>query len=167
MGKYKSYLSTLSVPVERLSKTLRRNSEQILRETARTWLRFMLTEIPVETGMAKGTLKPLGQFLRVAVPISPVRKEYYSKLEGGIQNIAFGAEKSAYSIDYNNGIYTFEWDTETRHYWLKEFYGGDAIPGQDLIQLADDEAQNYLIDALSRRIPISLQGFIEFSTEVG
>lgn len=55
-----------------VSRALEPVSDLVLRQAARAWLRAMVEAIPVWEGTARGTLKPLGRFLRVAVPISPV-----------------------------------------------------------------------------------------------
>jgi hypothetical protein len=54
------------------TRSLEQVSEVVLRQAARSWLRAMVKAVPVWEGTARGTLKPLGRFLRVAVPISPV-----------------------------------------------------------------------------------------------
>lgn len=64
----------LKVPVANrtVTRDLEKVSEVVLRKAIRAWLRKMVESIPVWEGTARGTLKPLGRFIRVAVPISPV-----------------------------------------------------------------------------------------------
>lgn len=169
---FESSLSTLHVPRERLTKTLDRILGQIIREAAREWLRALVVEVPVQTGMAKGALQPLGRFLRVAVPIRPIRKPYYSHLEGGEQTISFGAEKTEFVIkdDKSNGgsfIYEFSWSTDVLHYWLSQYYRGKALPGDIAIQKADDAFLQHVQSTIDRRLPAILESLIEVHTEIG
>lgn len=159
------------MPRERLNKTLDRVMGQIIREAAREWLRALVVHIPVQTGMAKGALQPLGRFLRVAVPVRPVRKPYYSKLEGGISEPGFGAQKTDFYFRDDKShpmsfIYEFTWSTDVLHYWLQEFYNGKAIPGEIAMRDAEEAFQLHIVNAINRRLPAALDSLIEASTEI-
>ena len=65
-----------------LSRTLYTKLEVQHRQAVREWLRAVIAKVPVYTGTAKGTFKPLGRYLRVAVPVSPIntsKKYFYYK----------------------------------------------------------------------------------------
>lgn len=135
---------------------------QIVREAAREWLRTMLEQgvAPVETGMAKAALVPVGRILRNVggLGISPTRKPYFSKLEGGTQDIGFGESKTSVTIrdDKSNPltfVYEFEWTTEVLHYWLRQYYNGPAIPGEDALPQAEDAFLQHVNATLARRLP--------------
>lgn len=129
-----------------------------LRQATRAWLRTWLSEgVPEETGMARASFKPLGQLLRVAVPIKAKRKPYYSKLEGGIQNINLGIEKQSFELGDRNFIYSFSWKTETLHYFLSQFYNGKFTPGEFVIEQAGEAFLQYLDSNLRTRVPSVFQ----------
>jgi len=136
---------------------------QTIREAARKWLRAWLAEgVPVETGMAKGTLRPLGRFLRVSVNIRPIRKPYYSHLEETIQDVGAGEAKSEFEIkddksDPGSFIYEFQWSTTVLHYMEHEFYNGAAMVGRDALNNPATDAFFAQVDrAIERRLPVSL-----------
>lgn len=92
-----------------------------LRQAARAWLRAVVPKVPVYTGMARGSLVPLGRLLRVAIPISinPKAKRRitakYSR-EAGEALGAFNFE------DGKNGVYTFTVDTQVLHFYLNDTF---------------------------------------------
>ena len=134
---------------------------QLFRESAREWLRAWLKlGIPVETGMAKASLVPLGRFLHGVggLKIEPNRKPYYSKLERGVQSPELGEHKSYFDIqdDKSNPmrfVYLFEWYTETKHYFLSRYYKGQFVSGQAAITIAEQAFMNHFNSTLSRRLP--------------
>lgn len=143
---------------QQFSKTISKELGRILRQGARIWLRRMVIEVPVETGAAKGALKPLGTFLRVAVPIRPRRRPYFSKLERGIQSPELGASRSRFEIIDDRvtlfgGLYSFTWSTEILHYYLSIYYNGNAIPGERVIEEARADFLNFVRIELARRLP--------------
>jgi len=131
---------------------------QVLRESTREWLRVLLSHVPVETGMARATLIPIGQYLNNVggLLFTPTRKPYYSNLEGGIQDIGLGLERQEFKIvdtAIGSWKYTVFWDSGTHHYWENEFYRGDALPGE----AAEIEAEGvfflYFFQTIDRRLP--------------
>jgi hypothetical protein len=89
--------------------------EQQMRMAARAWLRAVIPHVPVYTGMARGSLRPLGQFLKVSVPISPIATR-----KG--MGIGAGESKSWFKISKSGGNYTFEYNSSVAHYEINEFY---------------------------------------------
>lgn len=165
MLQFQEQFDNLQVPVERITKTLDRILGQVIREAARQWLRKMITHVPVETGMAMGALQPLGRFLRVAVPIRSRRKPYFSKLEGASSDPVSGAARSTFVIkdkfsSLQGMVYSFEWSTEVLHYYLRQFYQGRALSGEEAILEAEQAFTNHVVSTIQRRVPQSLQEFI-------
>ena len=157
-------LKALQMNRKDVSRRTDRILGQTIREAARQWLRAWLAEgVPVETGMAKGTLRPLGRFLRVSVSIKPVRKPYFSVLEGVVQKISSGEEKSEFQIrddksDPGSFIYEFHWATEVLHYMEREFYNGSAMVGRAVLHGPATDAFFAQIDkAIAKRLPVSLE----------
>lgn len=155
-------LDLLEVPEIRLTKTLDTVLGEIIREAARRWLRKFILHVPAETGMARGTLRPLGQFLRLAVPIRPTRKPYYSKLEGGIQSIESGEAANDFTITDTNFVYEFQWSTSILHYYYSKFYNGSAPSGEEVRDdIAEPAFRNYINATLAKRTAKSLEGLIQ------
>ncbi len=80
MIELKGFFTKLTLDPGRYTKTLDKSMNVQLRQAARAWLRAVILKVPVWTGMSRGSLRPLGAFLRVAVPISPVasrKKVFY------------------------------------------------------------------------------------------
>ena len=166
MLQFGGQFNTLKVPEQRITRTLDRVLSQVIREAARKWLRTMITHVPVETGMARGALQPLGRLLRVAVPIRPRRKPYFSKLEGTVSEPSAGADKSEFEIidDRNrltDMLYSFTWTTNVLHYYLRQFYNGSALAGEDAIREAEKAFFDHIESTIDRRIADALVPFIE------
>jgi hypothetical protein len=105
----------LSIDPGRFTKTLDKTMEVQLRQAARAWLRAVVLKVPVWTGTARGTLRPLGQFLRVSIPISPVKRK-----RGFGPDI--GAQRSAFSFNKTATTYSFEFDQQLAYYAVNDFY---------------------------------------------
>lgn len=144
------------------TKTLDRTMSQIIRESAREWLRTILViGVPVETGMAKAALVPLGRFLKsvAGLGITPRRKPYYSKIEEGVQSIALGeARGQSFTIQDDKShplsfVYMFEWTPEVVHWYWKEFYNGSSMSGEEALDQADFAFLTYYEAAVARRLP--------------
>lgn len=160
MLEFKETFNLLAFDQIRFHKTFDRTMSQILRESAREWLRSILKNgVPVETGMAKAAIEPLGRYLNKVsnLKITPTRAPYYTKLEGGVQSPEFGRQKSSFRLvdDKSNPltfIYTFEWETNVLHWWLAEHYSGSPA-GEELLQEAEEAFFDYMSDAIARRLP--------------
>ena len=151
-------IDLFNTDLTKYTKTLDRIMGQILRESARVWLRTIITGgVPVETGMAKATLVPLGRFLNNVggLAINPSRRPYYSKLEGTVASPSAGEEKSEFNLKMDDGtfIYEFSWSTEVLHYWLSQFYGGKATPGEELLDRADEAFYVNFFNTVGQRLP--------------
>lgn len=66
--KVKGHISTITIDIGRFKTSLVKQCEVQNRQAVRAWLRETLKFIPTYTGTARGTFKPLGRTLRVAVP---------------------------------------------------------------------------------------------------
>jgi len=148
----KGFFTKLTLDPGRYTKTLDKSMNVQLRQAARAWLRAVILKVPVWTGMSRGSLRPLGAFLRVAVPISPVasRKNY------GIQA---GANASAFKFSKEGTKYIFEFDEGVLHYTINEFY--NVKPPINLItpgpygsfKAGELAFQTYVTDVLPGRLP--------------
>lgn len=108
-------LVDLKFDADNFRKTVHATLEKEIRMAARAWLRAVIPRVPVYTGMARGSLQPLGRFLKVAVPISPVAKR---KNMGP----AVGAAQQSFKFEVKNGKYLFGFNSTVAHYMINEFY---------------------------------------------
>lgn len=161
MLDFRKQLDLLEVPEKRLTKTLDKVLGEVIREAARRWLRKYILHVPAETGMARGALRPLGQFLRLAVPIRPSRAPYYSELEGVTQSISAGEAMSFWNIVDTDFIYEFEWATNMLHYYSSQYYKGAALSGEDVAPIAEEAFTTHIQTTLANRVAQSIQGFIQ------
>lgn len=90
--------------VNRYTKSLDKAMEVQLRQAARAWLRAIIKNgvIPVWTGTSKGVFLPLGRYLRVAIPIKPVkqRKGYGPEVGASKSTFEFGKEGNKYFFEF-------------------------------------------------------------------
>lgn len=176
MLEFSSYIQPLTFDAKRMKRTFDKLMGRTIREGARRWLRAWLEEgVPVETGMALGALQPLGRFLRVSLSnnaygTSPTRKPYYNTTEGVMSTPEAGARGSHFRLqdDSNNHgsfIYEFEWSTEVLHYYLSQFYRGQATPGENAILQAEQAMIEYVEDRIRTNFP-DLNDYLSFATKV-
>ena len=164
LPEFKFDFKPIELDLPRYNKTLDRVLGQIIREAAREWLRSVLkNNPPVETGMAKSTLVPLGRFLNKVgnLGFTPQRKPYFTKFEGEISPEA-GEEKSKFYLRDDRShplsfVYEFEWSTDVLHYWIREFYNGSPA-GEELL----DEAEQNFLDHIERTIDKRLPHYADF-----
>lgn len=90
---------------------------------AREWLRAVIPHVPVATGMARGSLLPLGRYLRMYIPIKAPNTEpgrVFRKRKVRIsEGEALGSHKHPLVYHRNQyGIYavTFQWNTLVPHW---------------------------------------------------
>lgn len=135
---------------------------QVLRESIRDWLRYILPLVPVDTGMAKASFLPLGRALHniimFGIQINPKREPYYSKLEGGMQSIDFGIRNQDFEITDDKTeqlrfVYSFRWVTDTLHWFLRQYHSGTSQVGVDVIEAADAIFWQVLVTRLEQRLP--------------
>jgi len=115
MIQARGFFATLSIDIGRYTKTLDQTMDVQMRQAARAWLRAVILKVPVWTGMSRGSFKPLGAFLRVAIPISPVATR------SGMGPDA-GASLSSFSFGKEGTKYIFEFEDNVPHYAINEFY---------------------------------------------
>lgn len=160
MPNFSGSLPLLDLSEVRYTATLNKIMGQILRESARVWLRSMLSQVPEETSMAKAALTPVAEYLEnvASASLNPTRNPYYSKTEDGIQSPQLGFAKTFFRItdDSTNGttlVFSFEWDTATIHYWREGFYQGPAPSGPELLERANAEFERHAQQAINKRLP--------------
>ena len=121
-----------------------------LRMAAREWLRAVIPHVPVYTGMARGSLQPLGNFLKVAIPISPVASR------PGM-GVAAGEALGSFEFSNIDGVYSFLYSTGVEHFITNNYYSV-PLPLRNPTPWKAFEAGNaafeaYLAENIPKRIP--------------
>ena len=74
MFQFKGHFDKLELDLGKASKTFKQALQVQVRQATREFVRAVIIEVPVYTGMARGSLKPIARIVNVAVPISPIAK---------------------------------------------------------------------------------------------
>lgn len=141
-------------------KTFNRIMGEILRESVRVFLRTLLAHVPVETGMARATLIPIGQYLHNVggLIFSPIRDPYFHKDEGGVISKDLGISRQSFQVvddNMTNFVYSAYWDSGTTHYFIQGYYNNQpkSLPGWVAIPLAEQAMIQFFNKTVLRRIP--------------
>jgi hypothetical protein len=160
MLEFRTSLPLINIDVKRYTKTLDRTMGQIIRESAREWLRAILVSVagdfPVWSGAAKSTLIPLGRFLGQVkgLEANPVQKAPDRR--------DLGENSQDFYISSKDFNYEFFWSTSLLHYYTNEFYHVPIphISPWHTLDAGEDAWLKYVEDALNRRLP-NLSNFID------
>lgn len=142
----------LTLDPQRYTKTLDKTMEVQLRQAARAWLRAVIVKVPVWTGMSRGSLIPLGAFLRVKIPITPVASK------PGMGPLA-GSLRSSFNFTKRGTSYSFEFDESVAHYTINEFFDVShtiklITPGPyNSFRFGAAAFQAYVTNELPKRLP--------------
>lgn len=151
---------------ERYIKDFKEVLETQNRQAARAWLREVILNVPVWTGEARGSLRPLGQFLKVAVPISPSSSKWARRAIAQGHTAEAGAQQGQFEFRVEPPLrIIFEYETQVIHYLINEFY--NVNPPIHLIQpapwLSHEKGrvayQNYINTNLKNKLP-NLKSYI-------
>lgn len=140
------------------------------RQAARAWLRTVITKVPVWTGEARGSLRPLGQFLRVAVPISPSSSKWAQKAIREGHTAEAGAAQGQFEFKVEAGRrLLFVFSSDVVHYLINEYYDVsdkihliNEVPWYS-IKAGNAAYKQYLATNLKDKIP-KLKSYITRST---
>jgi hypothetical protein len=165
MLKTKIKLVYLKFDNAKFNKTLIENLETLSRQAARAWLRAVLLHVPTYTGEARGSLRPLGAFLRVAIPISPSssRQAQYAMSHGHTADAGEGQGKFEFTIV--GAKVSFSFSSDVMHYLINEFYDvSDQIHLKEQVPWHSFAAgklayKNYINENVKTKIP-KLKSFV-------
>lgn len=169
-----SFRRTLDVPkfeLSRYSKSLHKAISEILRKAATEWLRFLITHVPVETGMAKAALQPLANYLKTVhfdIRSEAWRSPYRSKRKpplGYLVSIEEGIRKTDHYVKddkraRDDHIFSFFWSTKIVHFWVEEYYHTrfDRPAGEELLA----EAKKIFVAEMNTRLQTELPKYARF-----
>jgi hypothetical protein len=99
------------------TRALREEVQTQMRQAAREFLRAVINRVPIDTGEARGTLLPLGRFLRVSVPIDVLNAKANKNPDTGEINapLLFDFETTG------KGEY-FTVQMQLFHFWWNDFF---------------------------------------------
>lgn len=138
MPQFKSKLLGFKLNGAAWSKQFQRDMERLTRQAAREWVRAVIMQIPVWTGMALGSVKfargsngSLAQFLHVAVPINPVNstgKTFLSPTSGKRVHLDktktpdAGGQMADYKFVFTKKTFSFQFKSTVPHFMHNEFF---------------------------------------------
>lgn len=136
-AKYELY--ALKIDNERWTKAIDSALQTLIRQAARSWLRAMIIHVPVWTGFARGSIKfargtngNLGQFLNVAIPISPIAisPKTYKHGDGRVvpKTPSRGGVFGNYTFTASQHRYRFNFRTDVVYFLINEFFGSKSSP---------------------------------------
>src|SRR6185436_6344475 len=104
---FRGRLSFPKFDANRYSEALEKEIEVQIRQAAREWLRAVIPRVPVWAGTSRGSLQPLGRFLRVAIPIS------INPTSRGREGVGpeVGAAESTFDFTSRERRFIFSWNT--------------------------------------------------------
>jgi len=127
---------------------------KVIKEAGREWLSATLEYVPTLTGMSRGSLRPLGAFLDMHVPIDPTSER---RDRGPTEGSELGTPKEDI-FTIVNGRFSFRFESRVWWYWLNEFhnraYGPDKqeTPWQSF-ERGKEAFQQYLGNNMLKRLP--------------
>lgn len=161
-------LKKITFDVGGFTKTLDMRMGEVVREAARQWLRAVITSVPsardgdfpVYTGMAKASLIPLGRFLRVAVPVHPIKQYKDKNMTKGIA--AGRAPRGGWVRDDHTHpmtfVYSFKWQSAVDHYETNELTDNGwanliAHRPWNTLEAGNAAFRNHVREAIHRKLP--------------
>lgn len=132
MFKINIGIETIRFEFQAYSKTVRLVMQRRMRVAARAFVRAAIKNVPVQSGMARGSFLNIGRLLRrISIPISPTVTGtfYYRNGVKIAKNPEAGALLSTPEEEVltdTGDIYYFNYGTDVFHYNINEFFGGHA-----------------------------------------
>jgi len=148
--KFKGKISRFQLKGRKYTKTLEQAIEVQVRQGAREFVRAAVPLIPVLTGMARGTLQPLGRFLRVAVPIRPTARRSGRGAEAG-------AFRSSFEFKQVGKAFIFTFGHNVEHFRINDIVSNPftaSAPWQAL-EAGERAFLKYMETIAVKRLPLA------------
>lgn len=167
--KFRGRFSVPKLDAKKFSEALVTECQTQQKQAAREWLRAVIPKVPVWAGTSRGSLRPLGRFLRVAVPITPVARDTDLRNQNGI---AYGASKSSFKFNRRGQRFIFSIDINVKHFIENNFHERPNPPYRlkeptpwHALEAGQAAYEAYIRNVLPKRIP-RIKNFIKFKTQV-
>jgi hypothetical protein len=143
-----------------------------MNNAARAFVRAAVKRIPVDTGMARGSLLHLGRLLRVAVPIRPKpsireRNYQYEPARGQPKTAALGSELTVSHITKKGSRYEFIFHTQIFHLILNDVWGSAHTGPWNALSAGRQEAQRYMRGTAPKRMPHPTEYLLKSRHSIG
>jgi hypothetical protein len=175
--RFTGRLSYLDFDPRTFTKSLDAAMEVQMRQAARAWLRAIMNATlprvrgqgpdsqgipPVWTGTARGTLRPLGKELRVAIPIKPI-----VKMKGRGPDI--GAAQGRFAFGKKFDRYYFRFSTALKYFEENEFGESDKKltykTPWNAFRVGQKAFQQHCATELGRKLP-KIRDSIRYKTRI-
>lgn len=134
------------------------NAKELMKEAAKAWVKSAIARVPVYTGTAIGSLKPIGAFANQVIPAgSKIRKSKYQ-----------GSTQGHFEFKAEDFLYEFEVSTDVFYYLINEYYDVSQYihlknPGPwGSFKAGDDAAAKVIADGAKGIFPDVLASAISF-----
>ena len=104
----------------------KKHLERLLFDAIQAWLKAVLSAVdgtfPVWTGMAKGSLQPIGELVDIDVSATPVAPARFLRKQNFDLGKALGKQISVAVLENQFGPFkaTFQWTTGVKHFEINE-----------------------------------------------
>lgn len=148
----------LAFNVEAYTKTLKKSIRVSMNKAARAFIRAAIVNVPIQSGMSRGTFLNLGKLLRVAIPIPGTvggLRYYGPNARGQIKSPALGASLSSDATEIfrqDGTAFHFHYGNDVIHYNVNDFFG--HIPSAPWLSY-ERGAEAFEVE-LKRRLTISI-----------
>lgn len=169
MMKFRGRLSFPKFDAKKYNDKLQEEVNAGLKTAAKEWLRAVIPKVPVWAGTSRGSLQPLGRFLKVAIPISPTVNGAKAKNAGP----EVGAAQGVFKFSREGKRFIFTAGSGVPHFITNNFYQVPNPPFRlkektpwRAFEAGDEAFKAYLSsDVFKRRIP-KIKDFVKFETKV-
>lgn len=153
MITFRGRISVPTLDAKKFSDNLQKEMEAQIRQAARAWLRAVIPKVPVWAGTAQGSLKPLAQFLRVSLIISP------RVVRPGL-GPSVGAAKGGFNFTRVGQRYNFRFKTDVAHFLANEYNDMSSVKPNliaptpwDAFLAGKAAFDSYVKNTLPKRLP--------------
>jgi len=110
----------LKLQTAAFERDLQDRAKLILETAVTSFLQAAYKEVPVSTGMARASIRPLANYLKVNIPISPKSKSRIGK----------GEAKGSFDFELGPTRFICTFRSDVYHYWLNDRFEMNYQNGQ-------------------------------------
>lgn len=165
--RFHGRLSYPKFDAAKYTQALEEACETQVRQAAREWLRAVIPHVPVWAGTSRGSLQPLGRFLKVAVPINPTAPAKAMRPSRGPEA---GARQQHFKFSRRGRRFIFQFETTVAHFIQNEFYHAPNPPFKlinptpwNAFKYGEAAFAAYMQNVVPKRIP-KIKDYIKFDS---